>query len=180
MSFEYSESAADVAALLQDPVFLRYRSESGGERNVDVRAEQTTDGLRITVSREKTVDVPAFARAVVGSASRAVETTLWRKNGDSFTADYEIDVSGLPIKAHGQSRIEPRQGGCLHTSSFEVRARIPLIGARLEALVADGLKEQLEENARRNAEALRRNKERREGSFIEGLRPDAGQVANKA
>lgn len=170
VTFDYPDAPADVTALLQDPVFLRYRSEAAGERNVEVRVEPTAGGVQVTVSREKDVDVPAFARVVVGSSNRAVESTSWRTEGERFSAEYTIEVPGLPVKTQGKSTFVANAGGCRYTSTFQVTARVPLIGGKIEALVADKLQEQMLANAQRNAEALARNRERGPRSFIEGLR----------
>jgi hypothetical protein len=177
VTFDYSETPNEVAALLQDPVFLRYRSESAGEHNIDVRVAEAEGGVRVTVAREKDVDVPAFAKAILGSARRAVESTLWRREGDRWLAQYTIEVGGVPVKAGGKSVLAPTpRGGCQYTSTFEISARIPLIGGRIEAFVADSLVEQLRANAERNAEALKRaGGQRGPHSFIEGLRDDGAQ-----
>jgi hypothetical protein len=170
VTFDYPDVPADVVGLLQDPVYLRYRSELAGERNIDVRVEQSPSGVRVTVSREKDVDVPAFARAVIGGAKRAVESTAWRAEGDRLCADYTIEVPGLPVRTQGKSTFVASGSGCRYTSTFQVNARVPLIGGKIEALVADGLEEQMLANAQRNAEALGRNRERGPRSFIEELR----------
>jgi hypothetical protein len=170
VTFDYPDSPGEVAALLQDQVYLRHRSELAGERNIEVRVTPEHGGTRVTVAREKTLDVPAFARVAVGSANRAVESTLWRSDGDRWLAEYTIGVSGLPIKSQGRSVLAPSPRGCKYTSTFEVSARIPLIGGRLEALVAEGLEEQLLQNAQRNADALLREKQRGPHSFIDALR----------
>jgi hypothetical protein len=177
VTFEYSETPSEVAALLQDPVFLRYRSESAGEHNIDVRVEESQGGVRVTVAREKDVDVPMFAKAILGSARRAVESTLWRRDGERWLAEYTIEVGGVPVKAGGKSVLSPTaRGGCQYTSTFQIAARIPLIGGRIEAFVADSLVEQLQANATRNAEALKRGgAQRGPSSFIDGLRDDAAQ-----
>lgn len=179
VTFEYAEPPSEVAVLLQDPVFLRYRSEAAGERNVDVSVQPEQDGVRVTVSRDKTMDVPAFARIAVGNASRAVESTLWKQDGERFTAEYTIDVSGLPVKVQGRSTLAPSAKGCKYSSTFESTARIPLIGGRIENLMADRLVEQLLANAERNAAALVRDSERGARSFIDGLREKSGQSASK-
>ena len=170
VTFDYPDTPADVAGLLQDPVYLRYRSEVAGEQNIDVRVEPEAGGVRVTVSREKEIDVPAFARAVIGGAKRAVESTLWRTEGDRFSAEYNIEVPGLPVKTSGKSTFVAGAAGCRYTSTFQVTARIPLIGGKIEALVADGLEEQMLANAQHNADALGRNRQRGAKSFIEELR----------
>jgi Protein of unknown function (DUF2505) len=170
VTFDYPDTPADVSALLQDPVYLRYRSEAAGERNIEVSVQAEADGLRVTVAREKDVDIPAFARAIIGSKNRAVESTLWRAVGDRFSAEYEIQVPGLPVKTQGKSTFVTSASGCRYTSTFQVTARIPLVGGKIEALVADGLEEQMLLNAQRNSEALARNRERGPHSFIDGLK----------
>lgn len=179
VTFEYQEPASEVGALLQDPVFLRYRSEAAGERNIDVKVVSENGGTRVTVAREKTIDVPAFARAVIGNTSRAVESTLWRAQGEGWIAEYTIEAPGLPVKTHGKSTIVPSARGATYTSTFEISARIPLIGGRIEALVADGLEEQMMANVERNVQALARNRERGPHSFIEGLREQDAEANAK-
>jgi hypothetical protein len=170
VTFQYRESPDEVAALLQDPVFLRSRSEAAGEYNIEVHVGPEQDGIRVRVAREKQVDVPAFAKVALGSASKAVESTLWRKQGDTWVAEYTIEVSGVPVKSQGKSTLAPNAEGCLYTSTFEINARIPLIGKRIEAYVAEGLEEQLMANVQRNVEALARSRQRGPHSDIEQLR----------
>ncbi len=169
VSYEYSASTDEVAGLLQDPVYLRYRSDIAGETNVDVQVQQLNGGVRVTVSREKNVDVPAFAKAVLGSARRATETTFWQQRGDTWVAEYTIEVSGVPVVAKGTSTLSPCPKGCKYVSTFDATARIPLIGKRIEGLVADGLVEQLMQNVQRNVDALKRGTGLGANSYIGGL-----------
>ncbi len=168
VTFEYSDSSAEVGNLLQDPIYLRQRSETAGESNIDVKVEPVDGGTRVTVSREKEIEVPAFAKMVLGSARRAVETTLWRQSGEQWIAEYQIEVSGVPVTTKGRSVLAPSAIGCGYTSTFEVNAKIPFIGGRIEALVAGGLVDQLGQTCKRNADALSRGKGAT-NSFIGGL-----------
>jgi hypothetical protein len=178
VSFEYSESPERVAELLQDPVYLRARSESNGERNVDVRVESAEGGVRVTVARDRPLDIPipAFAKKAIGNANRAVESTLWRADGERWVADYTVDVPGLPVDVRGQSVLAPAACGCKYTSRFEVTVHVPLIAGRVEAMVAEGFAEQLRLNTGRNAEALKRSEPRGPRSLIDAL----GEPAAKA
>jgi hypothetical protein len=172
VTFEYLDPPDEVMALLRDPIYLRHRSETAGERNIEVRVEPEGDGVRITVAREKDIPVPAFAKAALGN-SRAVESTLWRADGDRWVAEYTIEASGIPVKAKGRSVLSPSGGGCRYVSTVEITARVPLIAGRIEAAAADGLEEQLRLNADRNAQALARGAQRGPQSLIAGLRVGA-------
>ena len=141
--------------------------------------EPAQGGVRVTVSREKEVDVPAFAKPILGSARRAVESTLWRQSGEQWLAEYKIEVGGVPVAVQGRSTLSGRGNGCHYSSTFEITARIPLIGKRIEGFVADGLEEQLRENAQRNAAALARG-QAGPNSYIGALRDDAAKAAKGA
>lgn len=178
VTFEYPAPPNEVAALLQDADFLRSRSEAAGEFNIDVRVEPGQDGIRVTVSREKEVDVPAFAKAILGSARRATERTLWRQAGTSWSAEYTIEVGGVPVQTKGKSTLAPSPRGCQYSSTFEITAKIPLIGKRIEGFVADGLEEQLLQNAQRNADILARSEKQVAHSYIAALGSQADKSAS--
>jgi hypothetical protein len=153
-SFDYNCSVETVAALLHDANFLRSRCEAAGDQNVDIQIEKTPDGVSMVVSRERTIDLPAFVRGLVPPRNRATERTTWRRVEDSWQADYSVEVAGLPGKVRGRSLLTETGSGTHYESTFEVSAGLPLIGRRIEGLVADGFVEQLAINAERNAKAL--------------------------
>lgn len=154
ISYEYASNPDEVFALLRDPDFLRRRAEAAGESNVDVQIAETGDGIRVVTARDKAVDLPSFAKRMFQPSNRIVEDTTWRRQGDSWVAEYEIEIKGIPGQVKGRSSLAPSAGGCLYQSDFEVTARIPMVGGKLEGFVAERIEEQLRSNAVRNAEQL--------------------------
>lgn len=154
-TYDYPADPESVAALLHDPEFLRKRCEAAGDKNVEIHVEAIQDGVHMTVARERTMELPAIVRTIVSPTNRAVETTTWKRQGDSWRADYSLEVAGLPGKVCGQSTLAPTAAGTHYTSTFEVTAKWPLIAKKIEAAIADGFTEQLAINAARNAEALK-------------------------
>jgi hypothetical protein len=154
-TFDYPADPESVAALLVDPAFLRRRCEAAGDKNVEIHVEARADGVHMTVARERTMDLPAIVRGIVKPTNRAVETTTWRRQGDSWRAEYSLEVAGLPGKVSGQSTLSPSASGTHYSSTFEVTAKWPLVAKRIESAIADGFTEQLAINAERNAEALK-------------------------
>ncbi len=153
--YEYPSGADAVAALLQDPTFLRHRCEAAGESNIEVTVEETPKGLRVVVARDKAVALPAFAKRMFQSASRVVDDTMWTRRDGRWMADYAIEIKGIPSEVRGHSELVPSATGCRYESSFEVTARVPLVGAKIEGFVADRVEESLRANAQRNADELR-------------------------
>lgn len=155
ITYEYASNPDQVVALLKDPVFLRRRSELAGESNVDIRVEETSDGIHVVAARDKAVDLPAFARRMFQPSNRIVEDTTWRREGEHWVAEYAIQIAGIPGEVRGRSTLLPIEGGCRYESRFEVTARIPMVGGKLEGFVAERLEEQLRANAERNAQFLK-------------------------
>jgi hypothetical protein len=154
ITYEYSSNPDEVFALLRDPEFLRRRAEAAGESNVDIKVNETQDGIQIVAARDKAVELPSFAKRMFNPSNRIVENTTWRRQGDRYVADYAIEIQGIPGQVKGRSSLIPSANGCRYETAFEVTARIPMVGGKLEGFVAERLEEQMRSNAERNAQQL--------------------------
>ena len=152
ITFEYAANPDAVAALLQNKAFLTQRAQAAGETNIEVTVETVPDGFRVVVARDKEVDLPAFAKKMFKPQNRIIDDTTWRREGTQWVGDYEVQVAGIPGQVRGKSTLAPSAKGCQYESNFEVTARIPLVGAKLEGIVADRIEETFRFNAERNAE----------------------------
>jgi hypothetical protein len=153
-SYDYPRDAESLAALLQNPEFLRWRAETAGDTNVEVTIQQKADGILVRVARDREVQLPAFAKKMFGSVNRVVDETLWNREGGQWVARYEIEIPGIPGEVKGKSAIVPRASGCSFESAFEVTSRLPMLGSKVESFVADRIEETLRANAERNAQYL--------------------------
>jgi Protein of unknown function (DUF2505) len=153
-TYEYTRDPDTVARLLQDPEFIRYRAADGGERNVEVTVRASPDGVRVVVARDKEVDLPAFAKHLFTPANRVVDDITWHHDGQHWVGEYTIEVVGIPGEVKGKSKLLPTPAGTQYVSSFEVTARIPLIGGKLEKFVADQVEGTMRAHASRNAARL--------------------------
>jgi hypothetical protein len=154
ITYEYGTDPDTVAKLLQDAVYLKRRSELAGETNVEVKVEPVGDGMHITVARDREVELPAFAKKMFSPQNRIVEDTTWRRQDGQWVAEYSVSVGNLPGEVRGKTTLVPSGKGTMYESNFEVTARIPLVGGKLEAVVADKLEETFRANAERNAKQL--------------------------
>jgi hypothetical protein len=155
VTYEYPVAPDEVAALLRDPDFLRTRSEQAGDLNVEVKIEDIGDGLRVVVARDKQLDLPAFAKRMFQPKNRITDDVRWKRVGERWVGEYTLEIAGVPGEIKGRSTLAPTAGGCVHESSFEVTARVPLIAGKLESFVADRVEETFRDHAVRNAERLK-------------------------
>jgi hypothetical protein len=155
ITYEYPADPDTVAALLRDPEFLKKRAEAAGEKNIEVKIEELPDGLRVVVARDKDVELPSFAKRMFNPQNRIIDDTKWQRRDGQWVAEYEVVVAGIPGEVRGKSTLTPTAQGCSYESAFEVTARIPIVGGKLEGFVADKVEETFRSNAERNAEHLK-------------------------
>lgn len=154
LSHTYPVSASALASLLSDSDYLKSRSESAGDENVSVEVQKGRDGVRIVTARDRKSIIPEFARRLIGNRSRIVDETTWREHGAGYRAEYAIRIEGAPVSVEGSTLLLPSAEGCLYETSFEVTARVPLLGKKVENAVADQIEQTLREHGVRNAARL--------------------------
>lgn len=98
-------------------------SAAYGNGKLVVREEQPVQG------------VPAFAKKFAGGATTVVHTELWDDAGTS--ASITLDTPGKPITQAGRVTLSESDGTTTHSYDLEVKASVPLVGGKLEKLVAD-------------------------------------------
>ncbi len=154
ITYEYATDPDTVAKMLHDPEYLRRRSENAGETNVDVKVEALGDGMHVMVARDREVELPSFAKKMFSPQNRIVEDTTWRRQDGQWVAEYFVSIAGVPGEVRGRTVLKASANGTVYESSFQVTARIPIVGGKLEAVVADRLEETFRANAERNAKHL--------------------------
>lgn len=130
----YPAPAEQVRAMLTDPAFWdRVAAATGALASA---ASVTTEGevTTVAVDQEQAVQgVPSFAKKFVGDSTRAITTARWR--GDS--AEYQVDAPGKPTSITGTAALTSAGGQTTLVYDLDIRASVPLIGGKLEKLVAE-------------------------------------------
>lgn len=109
------------------------------DRKTEVlQLERTADGLNLKVDREVDANLPDIAKKVLGDSNRLVQREVWTKSGAGYRADVVIDSPGKPVKITGTMDIQPAgDGASTWTVAFEIKASVPLVGRKIEQIVAD-------------------------------------------
>ena len=133
-SVRYDASIADVYAMLMDPVFREKAAWAQQVESVDV----TVEGSEVSIDmHQPNTDVPAFARKVVGARIHAIQAEVW--NGVD-TAEFSITTPSVPAGIRGTRALVEDADGTLDTFEGEAKAKVPLIGGKLEDLIGHKLK----------------------------------------
>jgi Protein of unknown function (DUF2505) len=133
----YDASPDDVFEMLSDPDFRQQSCAAMEVVSADVQLERHEDGSGFTLvidQLQNTKDLPSFARAFAGDSTQAVQREVWRSRSEG---SLEIESPGKPASARGTIRLEPAGAGTREVVELEIKVKVPLIGGRLEKLMAE-------------------------------------------
>ncbi|MCL1869612.1 MAG: DUF2505 domain-containing protein [Promicromonosporaceae bacterium] len=138
----YPASVEDVAAMLADESFVRWRAErTTGTGTVDqADVDPGTDG-GFTVLVRRTLPtslIPAQARPFVGARLEVRQAEVWEApRGDRRYGTVALEITGAPVRLTGTISLEPLpEGGTRLAYTGEVRATVPLFASVVEEATA--------------------------------------------
>ncbi len=137
MSHEISYDAplADVFAMLSDPDFRQASAAAMGVISADVTITPNGEGISVRIDQvQPTEGIPGFARKFAGDTTRAVQTEEW---ASSAGGTISIETPGKPTSIAGTLSLTESGGRTTETMEVEVKVKVPLIGGKLESLMAD-------------------------------------------
>jgi uncharacterized protein YndB with AHSA1/START domain len=128
-----------IRSALTDPSFLTRRAQESGGSNVEVSVQTDADGHTATVVRRLLpAQVPSFARALVSDTISLVEEQSWGPITEDACTGTFVATFSAPMSGSGDMTLEPDgTGGTRMTSRISLKANVPLVGGKLEALVAE-------------------------------------------
>ena len=127
----YDAPAGAVTAMLDDPAFR----EAVLERQHVARGSVDIDGDVVRIEQVRSAgDIPSFARKFVGDEIAIVQTETWTS---PTSADVALAIPGKPGEAVGSLSLAESGGTTTESVYLEVSVRIPLVGGKIEAMIAD-------------------------------------------
>ena len=131
----YDAPLADVFAMLSDPEFRQASAKAMGVISADVVITPNGHGISVRIDQvQPTEGVPGFAKKFAGETTRAVQTEEWvSPAGGTIT----IETPGKPTSIKGTLSLAEAGGRTTETLDVEVKVKVPLLGGKLESLMAD-------------------------------------------
>ncbi|WP_203336089.1 DUF2505 domain-containing protein [Nocardioides limicola] len=129
----YSADIEQVQAMLTDPAFREKASRAQQVTALDV---SVTDGHVLIEMTKPAVGIPAVARKITGDEIKAVQEEHW---GEDHSATFAVSAPGKPGAINGVRRLVSDGSGTWDTFEGEAKAKIPVIGGKIEAVMRDQL-----------------------------------------
>jgi hypothetical protein len=135
----YDAPASAVAAMLADPAFREDVVEAQHVLRHDVKVTgdpAAGSGTVMVEQVQSATGLPSFARKFVGDEIEIVQDETWTS---PTGADLHVSIPGKPGQMAGTIRLRESGGTTTETVDLDIRVAIPLVGGKIEGLVADML-----------------------------------------
>jgi hypothetical protein len=137
----YDAPLAQVSAMLDD---TRFREEVCACQRVlraTVEVDDYPEGMRVVVDQvQPAKGIPSFAKKFVGDEIRVVQTEIW--TSETF-AELHVTIPGKPGEMTGTIVLSASGETTTETVDVQIKVNIPLVGGKIEGLIADLLKKAL-------------------------------------
>jgi Protein of unknown function (DUF2505) len=134
----YAATTTAVFEMLTDKSFQDRKLAQTGALTWEVQVQLANGGATIVSSRAMPTDqVPDAFRSMVGQQLTIAQTESWGPAGadGSRTGTLDVEVSGTPIRMKGSLALSGADGGSVELIDGELKARVPLIGGKIERAV---------------------------------------------
>jgi hypothetical protein len=131
----YAAAPGDVFTMLTDQAFQDRKLGQTGALSWDVEIRADGGGAVVTSRRALPTDqVPDAFRALVGSEIKISQTETWGPAGPdgARTGTLVVEVAGAPVRLNATLTLSPSGGGTVERVEGDLKARVPLIGGKIE------------------------------------------------
>ena len=151
---EYDAPLDAVAAMLSETAFREEVCASQRAISHEVSIDGDVSAKQVRIQMVQPTDrVPSFAKKIVGETTEIVQTEIW---SSPSRAEVRIEIPGKPGEIRGTATLAESGGVTTETVSLEVKVKIPLVGGKIEELLAKLVKAALKTEHRTGQEWLAR------------------------
>lgn len=141
LEHKFAKSVAKVWAMYGDRAFFEQKYKETGGTNIEVLDYKTSDkGFSITVRYDAKSDapVPDFAKKFMGERVSVTQTDSW--DAATKTGKIITEIKGMPVKVTAEMKLEAAGKGAVNKMVWTFSSGIPLLGGKLEGIVAEDAK----------------------------------------
>ncbi len=133
----YGAAAADVFAMFSDPEWRKKVGNAQGVVSSDITITPDGEGCRVVIDQvQNTAGLPSIAKKIAGETTRAVVNEVW---ASPTSGTIEILAPGKPTRAVGTVTLQSDGAETKHVTDLEVTVKVPLLGGKLEQVMADNI-----------------------------------------
>ena len=142
-TIDYAATPDEVFAMLADEDFQNHKCLATGARRHTVSITEHGERTIIRSTRDMPSDsFPSFVKSMVGDTLAVTETQDWGPPGADGVRHgrLTVDIAAAPVGLHGTLTLASGGEGCVETIDGDLKARIPLVGAKIEQAAAPAIR----------------------------------------
>lgn len=141
-TLRYDASPAAVFAMLGEATFREQVCEAQHVTECTATVDGVDDTMSVRVDHKRPSEgIPSFAKKFVGDTIHILQQEEWSSATD---ATLDVIIPGRPGHLKGTITLRPDGDGTVETVSGELRVNIPLVGGKIEVLIAELLEHALQ------------------------------------
>jgi len=145
---KYPRPADVVIKMFTDRAYFekKYQSMDVTDFKVDTVVTGDPFTIRCRYSAAGDINVPDFAKKLIGEAIRVTQTDVWQVAKRTGTID--IEILGAPVTVHADMKLVSSGAGSVLKLDWQFRCSIPLLGGKIEKLIAEDVERRTAMDAR--------------------------------
>ncbi|CAA0087196.1 Uncharacterised protein [Zhongshania aliphaticivorans] len=132
---KYKNNIDEVWAILCDPDFRVERSLALGELSAECEVEEDGDEVCIRMVREVTRELPSVLAKIFNPKQTLEFVERWRACDKGWEGELAISIKSQPVELSAKVSLLEVAGGCEYSVSHRCKAKIPLVGGKVEKFV---------------------------------------------
>jgi Protein of unknown function (DUF2505) len=125
--------------MLADPAFRERVGDALDVVSAEITLERDDNGFTLSNDQvQRTGGLPSFAKKFAGDTTRVIQNEQWSSPAGG---KLWIDAPGKPTSMAGTIELVPDGTGTVEVVELEIKAKVPLIGGKLEKLMAEQVRD---------------------------------------
>lgn len=134
-TLRYDVPPHEVFAMLREAVFREQVCEAQHATECTATVDGVDDTMTVRVDQKRPSEgIPSFAKKFVGDTIHILQREEWSSATD---AALDVTIPGKPGHLKGTITLRPEGNGTIETVSGDLKVAIPLVGGKIEVLVAE-------------------------------------------
>ena len=133
----FDQPTETVLRMFSDRAYFERKYAASGGWDIQV-LEHERSGKRFRIkcsySRKPDAEVPGFARKIIGDAVHLTQEDVW--DLETATGHLDIRIRNTPIRMGAGMCVAGEPGGCVNLLRWTLTCAVPLVGSKLEQLLA--------------------------------------------
>ena len=137
----FDKPAATVIKMFTDRAYFERKYQDVGAWDVEVlECEKSAKRFRIKARMTVKSDAPLpdFAKKFMSASNVVVRQDTW--DIDKRTGHLDIEIKGVPVKVSADMVLKDEGKGSANTIRWNLSCGIPLLGGKLESLLAEDIR----------------------------------------